>query len=89
MSDPAVERMRAQIAELDERLLATLNERLETVAELLRHKREHGLPLVDVGREQWLVEHLAARNTGPLSPEAVERFCRFVLGLTKDEVFVV
>jgi len=83
-----VERLRTRIAELDEQLVATVNARLETVAELVRHKREHGLPLVDPGREEWLVEHLTAVNRGPLSPDAVERLVRFVLELTKDEVFV-
>jgi chorismate mutase len=83
-----LERIRAHIAQLDEQLVATVNARLETVAELVRHKREHGLPLLDPGREEWLVEHLTAVNRGPLSPDALERLVRFVLELTKDEVFV-
>jgi chorismate mutase len=83
-----VEELRARIAELDEQLVATVNARLETVAELVRHKREHALPLVDPGREDWLVEHLTAVNRGPLSADAVERLVRFVLDLTKEEVFV-
>jgi chorismate mutase len=83
-----LDRFRTRIAELDEQLVATVNARLETVAELVRHKREHGLPLLDPGREEWLVEHLAAVNRGPMSAEALERLVRFVLDLTKDEVFV-
>lgn len=83
-----VERLRGRITELDARLVATLNERIETVAALVGHKREHGLPLLDPGREEWLVAHLTETNAGPLSTEAVERLCRFVLELTKDEVFV-
>jgi chorismate mutase len=83
-----LERFRARIAELDEQLLATVNARLETVAELVRHKRAEGLPLVDPGREGWLLEHLTAVNRGPLSAGAVERLVRFVLELTKEEVFV-
>jgi chorismate mutase len=83
-----LDRLRARVAELDERLVATVNARLETVAELVRHKQAEGLPLVDPGREEWLVEHLTATNAGPLSPGAVERLARFVLELTKQEVFV-
>ena len=83
-----VDSLRASITELDEQLVAVVNARLETVAELVRHKREHGLPLVDPGREEWLVEHLTAVNRGPLSADAVERLVRFVLELKKDEVFV-
>jgi chorismate mutase len=80
-----LERLRARIAELDEQLVATVNVRLETVAALLRHKRERGLPLLDPSREAWLVDHLVRTNAGPLSPGAVERLTRFVLDLTKEE----
>jgi chorismate mutase len=88
VSDAVVDSLRGRIAELDEQLLATVNARLETVAELVRHKRETGLPLVDPGREEWLLQHLEQANRGPLSAGAVERLCRFVLDLTKEEVFV-
>jgi chorismate mutase len=88
VSDPVVERFRTTIAQLDEQLVATVNARLETVEALVRHKREHGLPLVDPGREEWLLHHLEQANRGPLSAAAVERLCRFVLDLTKQELFV-
>lgn len=83
-----LDHLRERVAELDVQLLATLNARLETVHHLVAHKREAGLPLLDPEREAWLVENLVAANAGPLSPAGVERLCRFVLDLTKEEAFV-
>jgi len=85
-ADDTVDRIRARINELDEALVATINERLEIVAELFRHKLAHGLPLHDPGREAWLRRHLAESNAGPLSADGVERLCTFVLDLTKEEL---
>ena len=83
-----LDRLRARVTELDAQLLATVNARVETVRELVAHKRETGAPLVDPEREQWLLEHLSAANAGPLSPGGVDRLFRFVLQLTKEEAFV-
>lgn len=83
-----LDRLRERVTELDVQLLATVNARLETVRDLVAHKRETGLPLVDPEREAWLVDNLVAANAGPLSPAGAERLCRFVLDLTKQEAFV-
>lgn len=83
-----VERLRRRVTDLDTQLLALVNARVETVRELAAHKREHGLPLVDPDRERWLLEHLRGANPGPLSAAGVERLCRFVVELTKEEAFV-
>jgi 3-deoxy-7-phosphoheptulonate synthase/chorismate mutase len=83
-----LERLRARVTDLDTQLLATVNARLETVRELVAHKRETGAPMIDPARERWLLDHLTAANAGPLSPAGVERLCAFVLELTKDEAFV-
>lgn len=87
MSGAIVDFLREQIVELDERLVATLNARLQVVEELVQHKKANGLPLLDPGREQWLIEHLTATNAGPLSTESVQKLSRFILALTKQEVF--
>jgi 3-deoxy-7-phosphoheptulonate synthase/chorismate mutase len=84
----AVEDYRARIDELDGRLVATFNERLEVVAALVAHKRTNGVALRDPQREQMLLERLASANGGPLSPAGLERLVRFVLDLTKEELDV-
>jgi len=85
-NDALVAELRERIAELDRALVATVNERLQTVERLWARKREHGLPLAAPERERWLLEHLAAANGGPLSDEGLARLHAFVLELTKEEL---
>lgn len=84
--DPAVEAIREEITALDLRLVATVNERIETVERLRLYKREHGIAFFDPNREAWLVQHLKDANTGPLSEDGLEELIAFVLGLVKREV---
>lgn len=86
MSDPFVESLRERISALDHELLAAFNRRLELVAELKRHKQEHGLAFVDPERERRMLEDLRAANGGPLSDEGVAVLLRALLDLTKAEL---
>jgi chorismate mutase len=83
--DPVVASFRDEITALDVRLVATLNERLEKVAELRRYKAEHGIAFFDPDREAWLVDHLKRVNSGPLSADGLEELVAFVLDLVKRE----
>jgi chorismate mutase len=84
--DPVVLELRERIADNDRAIIESLNRRIALVAELRSHKIAHGYELVDPGRERWLVEHLAASNGGPLSPEGLREFIIGVLELTKREI---
>lgn len=84
-----IEAYRDQITALDEQLLATLNARIEQVAELRRYKEQNGIAFLDPARETALVEHLKSVNGGPLSDEGVEALILFVLDLVKREVTAV
>ena len=84
--DPVLARTRDEIAALDERLIATINDRIRKVAELRRYKAEQGLPFVDPEREQRLVEHLQRVNRGPLSDDGVRELLGTVLDLVKREL---
>ena len=84
--DPVVQRLRAEISELDASILDAVNARLELVAALRRHKEAVGLPFVDPDRERRLLDDLARGNRGPLSDEGLrELFCE-LLDLTKREI---
>jgi chorismate mutase len=85
ITDAYVSRTRDEIAALDVRLLATINARIRKVAELHRHKRDSGLPLVDPEREAWLTAYLQRVNRGPLSEQGVAELLAFVLELVKRE----
>jgi chorismate mutase len=84
--DPTVERLRAEISELDASILHAVNARIELVSALRRHKEAVGLPFVDPDREQRLLDDLVVANRGPLSDEGLrELFCE-LLDLTKREL---
>jgi chorismate mutase len=84
--DDPIRALRAELAELDERLVESVNRRLELVLELKRVKEEHGLDFLDPAREEWLRSHLEAANRGPLSREGLHELVTELLDLTKREV---
>ena len=73
VGDPVVAALRAEITALDERLLETINQRLETVEKLRLYKEEHDLPFVDPDREAALIQELKSANRGPLSEDGTAR----------------
>lgn len=85
-ADPVVDAARAEIAALDVRLLAIVNQRIRKVAELRRHKEASGLAFVDREREAWLADYVRRLNRGPLSDAGVFELMSFVLALVKREV---
>jgi chorismate mutase len=85
-SDPTVGRLRREISEIDESIVAAVNARLEVVARLKRHKASLGLPFVDRSRESDLIDALVAVNDGQLSEDGLRELYACLLDLTKREV---
>jgi chorismate mutase/prephenate dehydratase len=81
-----LERLRGEVAAADLGLLALVNRRLELVREIRAHKEANGLPFLDPGQEERLLDRLREANTGPLSAEGVEQLFREVLSLIKCEL---
>lgn len=84
--DPTVQGLRERISEIDRALVATVNARLELVAQLKQYKQEVGLPFVDPDRERELIDGLVGRNGGPLTDEGLRELYTYLLDLTKREV---
>jgi prephenate dehydrogenase len=84
MSD--LEGLRAEISELDRRLLELLNRRLELVAAVRDYKDAAGERWIDPEREAELLEALVATNAGPLSERGVTSIFSAVLDVLKQEV---
>ena len=84
--DQLVERLREQIAALDVELVDLVNRRLALVDELWAHKRTSAQPLRSPEREEWLLQHLLASNSGPLSEAGVRRLHALVLELVRSEL---
>jgi chorismate mutase / prephenate dehydratase len=83
--DPTVQEYRSQITAQDAAIVAALNWRIELVSGLFAHKREHGYPISDPGREQLLLEELRAVNGGPLSDERLGELVALVLDICRTE----
>jgi prephenate dehydrogenase len=81
-----LERLREEIGALDRTVLETLNQRLELVKRVNRHKQQTGAPLIDAAREAQLLRELAEANTGPLSERAVQGVFAAVLDVMKQEL---
>ena len=88
-SDPIVVELRAEINELDRKLLAVLNRRLEVVQRLHEHKEVTGMALRDLEREVAMLRALEAENPGPLSAAGVASFFTEVLELIRQEQYGV
>jgi len=84
--DPYVLKVRREISDVDNSLVALVNKRLKLVAQLKRYKDEHGIGFVDLAREEWMLQYLQRANSGPLSAEGLAELYHYVLDLTKSEV---
>lgn len=71
--------LRKSVDALDRRLLDTLNRRMKVVEVIGRVKRRERLPTYAPDREEVLLRALAARNRGPLTPEALRAIFREVV----------
>ena len=84
--DPRINELREQLADNDVKIVEALNARLELVAQLKRVKEEIGADFLDPAREEWLLQHLASTNRGPLSEEGLREIYTELLALTKREL---
>ena len=86
MTDPETQRLRDEIARRDRTILDALNERLDLVAELKRHKERTGTEFVDPAQEERLLQRLESENAGPLSRDGLRTFFTHLLALVKKEL---
>jgi chorismate mutase/prephenate dehydratase len=86
MTDPVLAQLRQQISEIDRSIIDAFNRRLEVVAQIKRHKDEHGIAFVDPDREASMLAQQSAENRGPLTEEGLRALYAELLALTKREV---
>jgi chorismate mutase/prephenate dehydratase len=86
MTDPILEQLRRQISEIDRSIIDAFNRRLEIVAQIKRHKNEHGIAFVDPEREAAMLADQSSENQGPLSDEGLRALYAELLALTKREL---
>jgi prephenate dehydrogenase len=85
MTDPELQRLRAEIEAVDRALLDALNRRLDLVSRVREHKQGTGAPIIDAKREAELLQELQDANRGPLSRRGVQAVFAAVLDVMKEE----
>lgn len=71
---------REKIDTIDRQLLQLINERQRITLDVVRAKREAGLPVLDSGREDALLQKLSSINPGPLSEDGIRRIWLAIIG---------
>ena len=82
--DEALAGARRRIDAVDQRLVATLNERARIVDEVSRIKKARNLPVSDPRRFQEVLEKAASYSKGPLPAEAVKRIYERLVEVMQD-----
>ena len=57
--DKDLEQLRAEIDGLDQQIVELFKARMEAAGEVAGYKKEHGLPVLDAGRERTLLNKIA------------------------------
>lgn len=71
---------RVKIDAIDRELLRLICERQRITLDVVRAKREQGLPVLDQGREEALLHKLTEINPGPLSEDGIRRIWLAIMG---------
>lgn len=53
--------IRKQLDAIDDQMISLFSQRMQLVAQVAAYKKEKGMPILDAGREQQIIERLADR----------------------------
>lgn len=79
-NSPALDAVRQQIDELDNRIHDTLMERTELIRKIIEEKRKKNIAVVQPAREARMIRRLLERHDGALPEMAVVRIWRELVG---------
>jgi monofunctional chorismate mutase len=74
-----LEDWRKEIDSIDAEIVRLINERVKIAQKIGVLKATAGLPIVDAGREDAILQKVAARNQGVLTNEAIVRIFRGII----------
>jgi chorismate mutase len=80
MTIAALITVRKHLDEIDQQIVALLNQRARIVAEVGKIKQEAHLPVADPAREQQILDHIVQLGgAGPLPPDRLRRIYQTVI----------
>ncbi|MDR1760385.1 MAG: chorismate mutase [Fibrobacter sp.] len=74
---------RNRIDALEDMLILLLNKRASYAVEIGKIKKEQKMPVLDPSREQIILDRVASKTEGPLSPEALRRIFKTIIEETR------
>lgn len=75
---------RNEIHEIDKKIAALFCERMDAVKKVAEHKKEHGLPITDMAREQLLIEKNSQFVADPCVREFYVHFLKNTMEIAKS-----
>ncbi|RME70155.1 MAG: chorismate mutase, partial [Verrucomicrobia bacterium] len=75
----SLDKLRAQIDEIDREILRLLNERVRLAAQIGHVKLKEGAEIYVAKREEEVLQKLAAQNQGPLTEQAIRAIYREIM----------
>jgi len=79
----SLQTLRAQIDEIDARLVPLLNERTKAALEIGRLKKKNGEQICVPEREQAVLDHVTGINQGPLSDTLLKQIFHSIIEASK------
>ncbi|MFB6291161.1 MAG: chorismate mutase [Candidatus Bipolaricaulia bacterium] len=79
-----IDNLRTEIDRIDEKLVKLLNRRASKALEIGQHKRKKGWDVTDKEREEDVLNHVRAINSGPLTEDQLERIYQKLISETKE-----
>jgi chorismate mutase len=74
---------RKDIDELEDQIIALLNKRTSYAVEIGKIKQEHGIPVLDATREKEILDRVALKTNGPLSPDSIRAIFKTIMEETR------
>jgi len=84
MDNKEIEQLRKQLDELDEKLVALLNERANLALSIAVQKQDDNLPRYDPEREEQIFAHIQDVSSGPLIGQPLRDIYETILRVMKE-----
>ena len=79
-----IQRLRAQLDEVDRQIVRTINQRALLVQELAAVKGEAGVALYDPKREEEILQRVAEENAGPIYDATLRGIFEIIMHRIRD-----
>ena len=74
-----IELWRTQVDEIDNQIVALLNQRASVVADILARKQAEKLPIRDIKREQQIIHRVIQNNLGPMADAGIAKLLEKII----------